>query len=343
VPPPFARLLRTLAALLAFLAVAGPTAVAAPAPCTGTDFLAELAATDPARHAAILKAAAATENGGAVFWRIEPKTPGRPPSWLLGTTHVSDPRVLALPPAADAALKAARIVALENTNVLDPATARAAYGEGLAHIVYTDGRTLNRVLDAPIWAAVSRAMAARGLPAWAVVGWKPWLVVFGILMYPPCELARWGAGIDFLDAAIGKGARAAGKPVVALESVIDAFSAIDAIPEAEQIALLKALALMDDRVADLQETSVVLYEAGRIDLLWATMATLLSGPGGPARFVTGVLENAAFRRNPIMLDNARPLIDEGNAFLAVGALHLVGERGLVRLLREAGYTVTAVP
>ena len=31
-----------------------------------------------------------------------------------------------------------------------------------------------------------------------------------------------------------------------------------------------------------------------------------------------------------------------SAFVAVGALHLPGEQGLVQLLRDAGYTVTAI-
>jgi uncharacterized protein YbaP (TraB family) len=43
-----------------------------------------------------------------------------------------------------------------------------------------------------------------------------------------------------------------------------------------------------------------------------------------------------------MRDAAGPLLDEGGVFIAVGALHLSGEKGLVALLREAGYTVTPV-
>jgi uncharacterized protein YbaP (TraB family) len=43
-----------------------------------------------------------------------------------------------------------------------------------------------------------------------------------------------------------------------------------------------------------------------------------------------------------MRDAAEPLLQDGSAFIAVGALHLVGPTGLVALLRERGYTVTAV-
>jgi uncharacterized protein YbaP (TraB family) len=42
-----------------------------------------------------------------------------------------------------------------------------------------------------------------------------------------------------------------------------------------------------------------------------------------------------------MAERALPFLEEGGAFIAVGALHLPGEAGLVELLRAKGYTVTA--
>jgi uncharacterized protein YbaP (TraB family) len=48
-------------------------------------------------------------------------------------------------------------------------------------------------------------------------------------------------------------------------------------------------------------------------------------------------------RNKIMVERMSALLDSGGAFVAVGALHLVGKGGLIALLREAGYNVTAIP
>jgi uncharacterized protein YbaP (TraB family) len=43
-----------------------------------------------------------------------------------------------------------------------------------------------------------------------------------------------------------------------------------------------------------------------------------------------------------MRDAALPLLAEGGLFVGVGAGHLSGPEGLVELLRQSGYTVTAV-
>ena len=47
-------------------------------------------------------------------------------------------------------------------------------------------------------------------------------------------------------------------------------------------------------------------------------------------------------RNHTMADRAAPILAEGNVFMAVGALHLVGDEGVIELFRKKGYTVTAV-
>jgi uncharacterized protein YbaP (TraB family) len=43
-----------------------------------------------------------------------------------------------------------------------------------------------------------------------------------------------------------------------------------------------------------------------------------------------------------MADRADPMLAKGNVFLAVGALHLIGDEGVVELFKKKGYTATPV-
>ena len=49
------------------------------------------------------------------------------------------------------------------------------------------------------------------------------------------------------------------------------------------------------------------------------------------------------RRNENWIPVMERIMREGSAFFAVGAGHLGGPKGVVNLLRQAGYTVEPVP
>jgi hypothetical protein len=55
-----------------------------------------------------------------------------------------------------------------------------------------------------------------------------------------------------------------------------------------------------------------------------------------------LMDSLLDKRNHKMLQRMQPRLKEGRAFIAVGALHLAGQRGLLNLLSEQGYTVEAI-
>ena len=61
-----------------------------------------------------------------------------------------------------------------------------------------------------------------------------------------------------------------------------------------------------------------------------------------ARVYNAMMDRLLVRRNANMAERMRVRLKEGNAFIAVGALHLPGETGMLRLLSAAGYHVTRV-
>ena len=55
-----------------------------------------------------------------------------------------------------------------------------------------------------------------------------------------------------------------------------------------------------------------------------------------------VTERLLTDRNRLMVERMLPLLDAGDAFVAVGAMHLPGADGLLALLAERGYQIERV-
>jgi uncharacterized protein YbaP (TraB family) len=55
-----------------------------------------------------------------------------------------------------------------------------------------------------------------------------------------------------------------------------------------------------------------------------------------------VMNQMLTRRNHRMVERMEPFFNQGRVFVAVGALHLVGDEGLISLLRQRGYTVNRI-
>jgi uncharacterized protein YbaP (TraB family) len=89
------------------------------------------------------------------------------------------------------------------------------------------------------------------------------------------------------------------------------------------------------------ETIVKLYLARKIGVVWPLQETLWRQAGYPVEAFQSFQRELINRRNLVMRDAAMPLLSTGGVFIGVGALHLSGADGLVQLLQDAGFTVTA--
>lgn len=308
--------------------------------CAGSDLLAKMADSDPARLAGIRRQAADTPNGDDRLWKIEKK--GVAPSWLYGTMHVTDPRVLALPDAAAKALAGAQTVVIETIDILDPTKAQAEILAKPDLTMFTDGTTLADHMDATDLALVKDKLKERGLSYGLVQRMKPWMLG-SMLAVPACEEARAAAGADFLDEKIAKDAKAEGKTVEGLETLDEQLEALAGLPMKFHIQGLVESLKLGDLMDDVTVTMTDLYLKSRIGTILPMMEAVSpkedEAPGsGYAEFQKRIITD----RDAVMAKRAAPIIDKGNAFIAVGALHLVGKEGVVALLRKAGYTVTGI-
>ncbi|EHK58558.1 TraB/GumN family protein [Allomesorhizobium alhagi] len=307
--------------------------------CKGIDMLAALERDDPALLARIRAEAAATPNGDSLLWKLEKA--GQEPSFLFGTMHMTDPRVTSLTPAAERAFDASRTVVIETTDVLDPAKMLAGMMKRPELTMFIDGTTLASHMSPEDAEAVEKALDERGIPPATVAKMKPWMLS-AMLALPACELARKAAGAPVLDVKLAEDAKAAGKRLEGLETITDQLEAMASLPiEFHMQGLIDTLKL-GDKTDDVIETMIVLYQSGQTGMYWPLFRAVLPGSDEDEAGYAAFEETMVTARNRNMAEKAAPILDEGDAFIAVGALHLPGPNGLVELLRKEGYTVSAV-
>lgn len=331
----------SLVALPIAALLVGPAAFAATPKddtCQGSDMLAETKVANPQVYQQIMDEAAATENANALFWKIE--RDGRPTSYLFGTVHLTDDRVTKLSPAVRSALKEAKAVALEVADLSENATA-AVIAQSAPLAMYSDGRRLDQMLSPSEYETVKKVVSHSGLPADLAALFKPWIVSM-ILSVSDCERTKVQEGKRVLDMKIAETGKSRGIPVVGLETIPDQLAALAAVPENQQLDMLRVSLKFAHRMNDLMETLVQLYLDRRITAALPLQLAMARQAGIGEGAFAGFQQKLLTDRNLKMISVAEPLLTEGGVFIAVGALHLPGKQGLVSLLRQAGYTVTAV-
>ena len=329
-----------IVALLAASLLTTPSLADGPS-CKGRNVLDDFRAVDPATYAGIRAAADATVNARAVLWKVEdPRLPHRPPSYLFGTIHLADARVLALSNATEKALTSVRRIALE-VDDLSPQRVGAAMATVSDMILLPDNRRLGSLLsDAEIRRAQG-VLSEAGLSGEVASRVRPWVAQM-LIAVSACERRRVAGGRLPLDAALQKRAEADGLSVVGLETIEMQFQSLASVPEADSVAILKSGIKSLDRADDMMETMVQLYLRRDLGAIWPLQLAIAKQQGIESSAFDSFEKHLLTARNARMRDRALSHLAYGGIFVAVGALHLPGRNGLVELIRDAGYVVTAI-
>ncbi|MBC2883882.1 TraB/GumN family protein [Ochrobactrum sp. CM-21-5] len=334
--------MRTLLLLFVCALLTGPVAARAESisVCAphGVDLLGLLKTTDLATWKQLRAAADRIPNSKGLIWKIEKD--GVKPSYLFGTIHLSDPRVMKLPEAVVEAYESAGTVVIESTDVLDKKSLLALRLERPDLMLFTDGSTLKSHLPQDRQADIEQKLAERGFVLGAVAKMKPW-ILSSLLALPKCERERKSKGEKFLDERLAIETQNDGREVRGLETAAEQFEAMNRIPLNFHIRNLIAAIDYGDRVEDAMETTTALYLQGEIGMIMPALRKVIPDELSDEEYAL-FQKFLIIDRNHTMADRAQPLLEKGNIFLAVGALHLPGTEGLVELLRSKGYRVNAL-
>ncbi len=276
-------------------------------------------------------AAAGTEipYGQGLLWQIDGAGPA--PSYLFGTMHSADEAVTNLAPPVVEAFDKASSLSIE---VIMTPEAQMSLSFAM---MLTDGRSLEQVVGPELFERTVEAGQRYGFGQDHLRLFKPWAVMT-ILSLPPSEVKRQAAGEKALDHQLQARATERGLAVHGLEEIGEQIALFNEMAEADQVAMLDATLAQSGDVERLFEEMRTAYLDQDPAHIFELMQAQQTGfdPALTETFTERLLD----ARNLRMTERMQPRLDEGNAFIAVGALHLPGEKGILQLLEDRGYQLT---
>lgn len=262
-----------------------------------------------------------------LLFRLE-KT-GVAPSYVFGTLHSGDPRVTALPQPVARAFGDARTFATEGR-----LTEReiASFFDAAQ---FDDSRRLRDFFDAATIAEIRARLGERAPAEATFERLKPWAVLLMLAEQP----ARSGNDGETLDQRLLDDARRRKLAIVALELPDEQVAAFDAITPMAQVELVKFVLAHRDALAGEHDAVIAAWLARDLAALAALNAA--QGRRNPelAPHLAELTRHLVDNRSVQMAHRLFLPLRGGGVFVAVGALHLHGERSLLALLREQGYRV----
>ncbi len=263
-----------------------------------------------------------------LLWKIE--TPTKPASFVFGTMHVSDPAVTRLPAPVEQAFMQADHFVMEVLMTFE------AIGTVSSASFFSDGRTLKGVMGDEPYQRLTQLLNKHIFIAENVMNnMKPWAVL-SLLMIPADQQL---ASVPALDMQLYQRAVKRKLPVSGLESAQEQIDIFDTMSLSDQLWMLnRAMADIDESGA-LFSQMLNAYVARDLAKLVKIQSDLNDADSEiDDKFMYRLVDV----RNQRMAKRMLPVLKQGNAFIAIGALHLPGRGGVLDLLEAQGYRVTAI-
>lgn len=275
--------------------------------------------------------------GFSLLYRISGNGLERP-SWLFGTIHIiPDDEFFLTENTKQAFAQAERVVfEIDMEEMMDFGSQLALMSKAMMD----DGLTLRDLLEEEDYALVKAHFEKMGLPLFLFERFKPmFLTVFASTDMEGGSPFEAQQGMVSYEMVLMDMAQKAGKDIDGLETAEFQMSLFDSIPYDEQAKML--VETIRQAQADTAQTGELerlyeLYKQGDIEALQQSISTDEQG-------LAPYEELLLVRRNENWIPVMERIMREGSAFFAVGAGHLGGPKGVVNLLRQAGYTVEPVP
>ena len=258
-----------------------------------------------------------------LLWQIS--RDGIPRGYVFGTIHVDDKAVVDLPDAVRDSLDGSRAFVMETLpdmqDTLDFSTA----------MFFLDGTRLDELVSPGVFEKTVDILENYNLSGEMVSIMKPW-AAYIIMSYP----ADMGMVLDF---QLLERARRNGAEVAGLESYQEQLDIFGNLPLDDQARILTDTVCHYERVTADLDVMKSLYLERDLEGLYVYSQRYAFDDN---TVYDEVAERLISGRNRLMAERMGAWLEAGGAFIAVGAMHLPGEEGVLNLLEERDFTVTRI-
>ena len=271
-----------------------------------------------------------------LFFRISKCVDGKKlrDSYILGTMHSDLPQVRnAIPKLVWQILPQAKSASFE---LKEDSSMQAE----LSNAMYYDknsGKNLRAVIGDEFYGKLVEILKKnrKDLTEDVYANMKPWAI--GLLMQVPADN---NDGVH-LDSRLENLADSKLIPVFGLETVQEQLGVFTQLSEAEQIEFLREAFDNFSLIEEMNNKMLSRYLEHDLNGL-QKLAVESFNMMRNENLRDKLRDTLITKRNLLMAERMQPRLMEGNAFVAVGALHLPTEIGLLELLEKRGYYIHAV-
>jgi uncharacterized protein YbaP (TraB family) len=250
--------------------------------------------------------------------------------YLLGSIHLLREQDHPLPRIIGDAYEDAETLYMElDMDDLDPLATQATINRlGMLE----EGTSLRELMGDELYTRAAAAASELEIPLEMLDRTEPWYAAITVEQLVLSRLGfnpAYGVEMHLLRKASGDG-----KEILGFETLEQQLGYLDGLSlEAQQTLLMQTLT-EGAAIREIMDDLILAWRSGDIDYLEQTLLDDLSGY--PELYDTIVAD-----RNRLWVDTIDDLLDDGEDYLViVGALHLVGEDGVPRLLEQRGIRIT---
>ena len=275
----------------------------------------------------LLAQEAYSQSQKSFLWKIQSKTNT---VYVLGSLHFFKKESYPLSEKIENAFSQSEILVVE-ANVND--IGKVDIQKIMDRAFYPQNEILERHVSSEVYELVKKEAGGLGIPLELINRQRPWFLAMTLEALESLKLGfNPDYGIDkyFLSKAGGK------KRIVELESLDDQLNLLSSFSDKDQELLL---------LYTLRDLKILEQDLGQLTQAWTSgdtkgLESILTRSVLEDKRLSSIFEKIIYDRNAKMASKIEDFSQAGEScFVIVGAGHLVGNRGIIEILKRKGYVL----